>query len=361
MTGGSISARIGTMQNAQTLTLAEALFDKHVALHPELTHYTGIVSLHGISRLAVIAGEARLQEKALAALAPFVAGERVFPCNFPNYCCGGIGTAYLLERGLLPNAADAVRKYSDAILNDAPRDPDGILSHPAFPGEDRIWIDVAFAVTPFLLFSGLALGEDRYIEEGYQQTAKMVAVFRNQENGLLHQSRNCNGRGRLSEDAWSRGNGWGIYALAELAAYLPANDPRRPAAIALFTDLLNACLAARHHDGLWCQEMTEHRSYVETSGSALILYALGVALEQGLIGAEKREDLQRGLNALLPYITSEHDVHQTCSGCLCPGDGSKLEYMAKAPQVNDRHAFGPLTLALGQAHALGIKTVERYQ
>ncbi len=348
------------MTTSPALPLAEALFDKHVSLHPTLEHYTGIVSLHGLTRLAVITGDPRLRDKALAALAPFVAGQRQFDCNFPNYRCGGIGTAHLLWQGWLPSARDTVRHYAEEILQDAPRDPQGILSHPKRPGEDRIWIDVAFAVTPFLLFAGLALQEDRYIEEAYQQTAKMVGAFRNPANGLLHQSRNFKGPGQLSEDAWSRGNGWGIYAMAELAAHLPPGDPRRERAVAMFTDHLQACFAARHPSGLWCQEMTEHTSYIETSGSGLILYALGLALEHGLIDAGQRAELSRGLSALLPYITSEYDVHHTCRGCLCPGQGTKLDYMARAPVLNDPHAFGPLTLAFGQAHHLGLHTIERH-
>ena len=347
------------MKLCNSLALAEALFDKHAALHPTLEHYTGIVSLHGLTRLAVLSGDTRLRDKTLAVLAPFVEGHRQFPCNFPNYRCGGIGTAYLLWQGWLPKAETTVRHYAEEIVHEAPRDPEGILSHPQHPGQGRIWIDVAFAVTPFLLFAGLALKEDRYIEEAFQQTAKMVGVFRAPENGLLHQSKNCNGPGKLSEDAWSRGNGWGIYALAELASHLPSDDPRRPRAVALFTDLLGACLDIRHPDGLWCQEMTDHTSYIETSGSALILYALGRALEFGLIGPEKKVDFARGLSALLPYITAEYDVHQTCRGCLCPGQGTKLDYKAQAPRINDPHAFGPLTLAFGQAHALGLHTIER--
>lgn len=346
------------MHQCQPLSLAEALFDKHAALQPDLDHYAGIVSLHGLARLAVLTGDTRLRDKSLAALAPFIGGQRQFACNFPNYRCGGIGTAYLLWQGWCPDAERIVRHYAEEILHEAPRDPDGILSHPHFAGEGRIWIDVAFAVTPFLLFAGLALQEDRYIEEAFQQTAKMVAVFRNPDHGLLHQSKNFNGPGRLSEDAWSRGNGWGIYALAELAANLPPDDPRRARAVPLFTDLLGACLDLRHPDGLWCQEMTDHTSYIETSGSGLILYALALALEHRLIGAEKNADLVRGLSALLPYITAEHDVHQTCRGCLCPGRGTKLDYMARAPQVNDPHAFGPLILAFGQAQALGLHTIE---
>lgn len=347
------------MKSARPLELAEACFDKHAALHPKLDHYTGIVSLHALTRLAVLTKDPRLIAKANEQLAPFVGGDRQFKCNFPNYHCGGIGTAFLLWQGHLPEAEDTVRHYADQILNEAPRDPDGILKHIQDLARDLIWIDVAFAVTPFLLFAGLALKEDAYIEEGFQQTAKMVRAFRNSETGLLHQSRNFNKPGELSEDHWSRGNGWGAYALTELAVYLPSDDPRREQVMAMYLDHIAACAKVQDTEGLWHQEMSEQMSYVETSGSALMLYALGAGLAAGVVSESERPRLERGLAGLLPYITEEYDIHHTCMGCLAPGQGTKLDYMARAARINDPHAFGPVSLAFGQAHALGINEINR--
>lgn len=347
------------MQEADSLKLARAAFDRHRELCPELSHYTGIVSLHGLARLAVISGHDGLREKALIELKPFVAGQRQFRCNFPNYQCGGIGTAFLLWKGFLPEGRKTVRFHVDEILNDAPRDPGGILCHPRNPPRHLIWIDVAFAVTPFLLFAGLALEDEACLEEAFQQTSKMVADFRNPQTGLLHQCRNFRGPGLLSDDHWSRGNGWGAYALAEMALYLPETHPRRQSAVRLYLEHVEACGKVQNEEGLWHQEMTDPLSYVETSGSALMLYALGMGLEAGLVPASEQSRFQKGLAGLLPYITSEMDIHHTCRGCLCPGKGTKLDYMARPPAVNDPHAFGPVVLAFGQAAALGIQTVRR--
>jgi hypothetical protein len=33
--------------------------------------------------------------------------------------------------------------------------------------------------------------------------------------------------------------------------------------------------------------------------------------------------------------------------------------MARAPRFNDPHAFGPVTLAYGQAHRLGLDAIPR--
>jgi unsaturated rhamnogalacturonyl hydrolase len=346
------------MKSAATYHLAQKAFHKHKAVHGSFDHYAGIVSLHGYARLASECEEPDLLEEIRSELMPYVRGERENSGNFPNYSCGGNATAWLLYQGHLPEAAETVRHYADEIMHDAPRDRNGILCRPRQVSEEVIWIDVAFAVTPFLLFAGLALGKDAYIEEAFQQTAKMVRGFHVEETGLLFQSINMRGPGHRSEDHWSRGNGWGALALAELAVYLPKDHPRKAEAVEIFVAHVNACAKFQNANGLWHQEMTEPDfSYVETSGSALMLYALGLGIAGGLIEDSERGRFEKGLKGLLAYISDDIDIFHTCRGCLCPGQGTKLEYMARPPVLNDIHAFGPVVLAMGQAHQLGLKSI----
>jgi unsaturated rhamnogalacturonyl hydrolase len=348
------------VNSAQPHDLAWRAARKHLEVHGSYDHYTGIVTLHGLARLAAASGSPAVVEEVRSAFLPYARGERTFKANFPNYFCGGNGAAYFFWKGHLPEAEAALRLHARQIMEEAPRDPEGILCHPSAPEAHKIWIDVAFAVCPFLLFSGLALREDAWIEESFQQASKMVRVFRNPENGLLHQSKNFTGQlpGNLSEDHWSRGNGWGIYALTELACHLPSAHPRKRESVEMFRELVEACLKVQGHHGLWHQEMTETNSYVETSGSGLILYALGAGLEAGVLDPTARQPLEKGLSALLAYISEDADIFHTCMGCLSPGRGTKLDYMAKPPRLNDPHAFGPVVLCMGQAHLLGIQKVE---
>jgi unsaturated rhamnogalacturonyl hydrolase len=349
------------MKSAIPQTLALAAVRKHLEVHGNFDRYPGNVTLHGLARLAVARGDAETIGEARKHLLPYVRGERPFHVNFPNQLCGGLGAAYLLWKGHLPEAREAVRLHAKQLMEEAPRNPQGIFSHPAFPGENRIWIDAAFTVTPFLLFAGLALNEPAYIEEAFQQTSKTLHVLRNPENGLLHQCQNFTGQlpGRISEDHWSRGNGWGLYALAELACHLPADHQYKAEAVELFRNQLQACAAVQNSEGLWHQEMTEKESYVETSGSGLMLYAIGAGLGSGLLDPSWGGRYEKGLAGLLAYISGDIDIYHACHGCLCPGQGTKLDYMATAPVVNDFHAFGPVVLAMGQAHILGIEQITK--
>lgn len=349
------------VRNEDLLKIALRAFDKHVETHP-LGHYTGIVSLHGLARLGVFlkerGGDESVLEKVRAHLAPFLAGKEDFRCNFPNYRVGGNGAAYLWWKGELPEADEATfAPYIDELMTKAVRDRDGIYCMPAAPEAEKIWIDVAFAVTPFLLFCGLKLNRADYIDEAWAQTRKLVTRLLVAETGLVNQAINFRGEGHRSADHWSRGNGWAILALTELAQYFPESHPERSAVVAMYKNLVDACLRVQDPaSGLWHQEMSAPESYVETSGSGLILYALGAGIACGVLpDAHYREALAKGLRGMLAYIALDGSVHQTCVGCLSPADGSREAYIRHPHRLNDPHAFGPLTLAYGQAVGLGLE------
>lgn len=339
--------------------LALAAVYKHIEVHGDLDTYRGIVTLHALARLATANNDEALIQTAREQFLPYVRGERYYECNFENYLCGGLGSAYLLWQNKLPEAEQPVREQAERLMTRAVRDSDGIFSFPRFPEDEKVWIDVAFAVSPFLLFAGLHFDNADFIAESLDQTEKMYRLFLDPANGLVHQSRGFGGRlpGGISEDHWSRGNGWLAYSLAELIAHIPADHARRPTLERIFRDFLAACAAVQNEHGLWHQEMTAPESYVETSGSALILYAIGVGLKTGILDATWRERFESGLSGLLRYISDDIDIYHTCTGCLCPGSGTPLEYMAKPPVLNDSHAFGPVALAMGQAHRLGIQEI----
>lgn len=347
--------------------LAERAFLRHVATSP-LAHYTGIVSLHGLARLALSVTSAAERERLLALvrehLTPFIShGVNGHPawdgtCNFPNYRIGGNASALLWWQGCLPSADQALfANAADEIMTKAPRDRHGVLSHPGDVPAEKIWIDVVFAITPFLLFTGLALKRDDLVQEAWTQSRKHLELLLDPATGLINQARNFRGPGHRTQDHWSRGNGWGILALTELINYLPDTHPARPEAEAAFTSLVNACIRYQDTFGIWHQEITRHDSFVETSGSALILYAIGAGLERGILGTGHRAAFEKGLRALLAYIAVDGSVHNTCVGCLSPGQGTIEDYMNHRHKLNDCHAFGPVTLAFAQALRLGITTI----
>ncbi|MCZ7599233.1 MAG: glycoside hydrolase family 88 protein [Gammaproteobacteria bacterium] len=145
--------------------------------------------------------------------------------------------------------------------------------------------------------------------------------------------------------------------MAELVDGLPDDHPMRGEVEQRFVSLVDACLAVQDADGVFHQELTMHDSYVETSGTGLILYAVGIGLQRGLLGERHRAALAAGLQGYLSYVALDGSVHHTCVGCLCPDGGLLPSYLARAHKLNDTHAFGPVVLAFGQAAAIGLGDV----
>lgn len=353
MTKASESANLPNMYTpgqafnpADLENLAWRAFQTHASLL-RMEHYTGVLSLHGLARLAVRTGEPAYLEQARRHFQPFIQDRMIWNANFPLYFCGGAGAAYLYHNGRLREAGEAVLRRADE-QDRQPRDKEGLFSHPKKSSE-HIWIDTVFAVTPFYLYAGLAFDRQDWVDEAVRQALGHYNALRCEETGLLFQCRDFLGPGKLSRDHWSRGNGWGLHGMAALVQDLPGDHPRRSEVETLFVEHLQAALQYRGPEGLWRQEMTEPKAYIETSGSMLILQALGAAIEKGLLDPSHKSILFRGLREGTNYMSPDGSIFNCCPGCLCPHDGGKLAYMARGPVLNDAHAFGPYVHAFEQA------------
>lgn len=339
--------------------IAELVLRRHFALAtPARYSYPEVLSLQAAANLEWTTGDGELREWNRNRLRPFLAGELTHRMGaYRLYNLGGTATARLLQLGLLPEAEATVERGAEDLLRSCPRGPERFLAYQtgAGRGPEQVWIDMVFATCPFLVFAGLHFGRDEYLEEAVDQLVAMHTLFHDPACGLYHQAVNIRGPGHRTEDHWGRGNGWGILALCEVAAHLPSRSARRDRVRQLLRDHLEACLAHQDEEGMWHQELTEFDSYVETSGTGLILYALGVALEHGLCPPEWETPFRRGLRAYAGYIALDGSVHNCCIGCMCPGEGTVADYRAREWRRNDHHAFGPAALAFGQALRLGIR------
>lgn len=341
--------------------LAVALYDQYERRR-EVKHYYGLLALYGLARTADAADSTLLFARCEKVLRRFPDDVDHPTYNFPSYTIGGIPQAFLLASGRMNDRADVVRAYADEMLT-APRDPTGIMKNPHHPELDLIWIDTAMAVASYLLYAGLALDNSRYIDEGVRQAVLMHDELIDPATGLLNQCKNFVAPGVRSQDHWSRGNGWGYFALAELVRGLPETSSDRAGVTQRFTQLSAALLPHQSADGLWRQEIPRPDSYEESSGSGLILYGIGVGLRSGVLdSAVYRPAFERGIHALVRYaVNDDFSIEHSCEGTLCPGSGDEKgtvsAYMARATPHDEPHGCGPIMLALTEAYHAGIPSV----
>ena len=117
--------------------------------------------------------------------------------------------------------------------------------------------------------------------------------------------------------------------------------------------------------GLWRQEITEPLAYEESSGTALILYGIGVAIRQGVLSDEHIIGAYRkGIQGMCEwFIKKNYSIIHCCPGCLCPGEGEtkgtiQAYVSEKVPPIDEVHSFGCVMLALVEAHRNGIIDIE---
>jgi unsaturated rhamnogalacturonyl hydrolase len=350
-----MSTPTSTVRTLPPLDLAVKLFDHYESI-AEVKHYYGLLAIYALARVA---------EKRPALFGRVRQILERFPdeiehpkYNFPSYRIGGIPRAFMLFRGQMTDdrTRALVREYADEMMT-AARDPDGIMSNPWAPADNKVWIDVAMAVTPYLLFAGLTFNEPKYIDEAAKQTVLMYDLFLNPANGLLHQAKNFTNPHRLiTEDHWGRGNGWGYIALTELVQYLPRSHPRWTAVKQRFVALSEALLPHQSGRGLWRQEVPMPEAWEESSGTGLFLYGFGVGMRLGLLDTDRfGPAFRRGIAAIREHcINDDFSTELCCPGCLAPGTGpnrgTAMAYVTdKQPVRDDGHSFAPLMLALAEA------------
>lgn len=363
----------------KTLDIAFNLYT-HYAQAEEINNYYGLLAVYGLVQASYESKSQIQLERCRTLLSRYPDQVRHPYYNFPCYRFGGNAMAWALLHGMFedqegrqehrmapdrqPGRQDRIGQlelFADRTMAGS-REANGILCMPGREKEGWIWIDTLTAVTPFLLFAGLKCRRQDYIDFAADQCFLMYDALVDTSCGLLHQCRGFLGEpGLCSEDHWSRGNGWGYLALAELAQYLPPDCVHRPRAEMYFKELSAAVAGYQTPKGLWRQEMTEPLSWEESSGSALFLYGLGIGLRIGLLPREEYWGVfEKGLKGLLAYcINSDFSTERSCPGCLCPGEGNEKgtiqAYITeKLPVKDEHHSFGAFMLALVEAHRNGV-------
>lgn len=210
------------------------------------------------------------------------------------------------------------------------------------PREFTIWADDLYMSVPLLARMGKLTGNNHYFDDAVRQVENFTRYLYDAHTGLYfhcwYSKENMNGVAH-----WGRCNGWIAMAEVELLNNLPENYPQRQIIIDLLLRQIVGVSRYQDVSGLWHQVLDKSDSYLETSCTAMFVYAIARAVNQGWIDKGYMSVAKNGWKGLVSKINPDGQVQDVCIGTGID-DGISFYYNRPA-QLNDIHALGAVLLA----------------
>ena len=248
-------------------------------------------------------------------------------------------------------------------LDQQPRTFEGSFWHKKiYP--DQVWLDGIYMALPFL-----ALYEQHFGGGDYSDVIRQIKTvhqhMRDEKTGLYYHGYDASksifwadGETGLSQNFWLRSIGWFAVALADLMEILPEGE-NREALRPIFRDLMES--AWRFHDeetAMYYQVPNlpgEAGNYLESSGSAMLAYAMLKGARLGALPAEYADHGQATFDGIMKkYLSFDGDGTLNLGGiCLVAGlgpdsdrrrDGSYAYYISEPVVRNDAKGVAPFVL-----------------
>ena len=205
---------------------------------------------------------------------------------------GYAALAVYAERGGAARLAFA-GQVADYLMHDAGRTADGTLAHEG----DTVWDDTLLSVVPFLAEMGRVSGDPAYTEEATRQVLLHAAHLQDSTTGLYHHAWDESAADFLGPSYWGRGNGWALLADVEVLAAMPPTHPLRPQVLEIMRRHTAGLRPLQDAGGLWRTVVNRPDFYLESSGAALIGYALAEGAARGWLTDARDADAARAASA----------------------------------------------------------------
>ncbi|MGH1344310.1 MAG: glycoside hydrolase family 88 protein [Nannocystales bacterium] len=228
-----------------------------------------------------------LRERHLGALEDYQSRHLAVPSiSLSDQCLGAQTSVRLLgwtESTEARFASDRVVRY----LRTAPENEHGVLEHLGRHAWVRhfvrpgVWVDSMMMYVATAAQLGAA-SQEPWLTRMAVRHAEAFCRHLQSAHGLFRHA-------KLSPDRrvpvhWLRGNGWAAVCLAELLALAPAPHLR-----AAFELQAAALLERQAESGLWPTVVDMPSCPVETSGTALVAYALALGARRGWLPSQARQ------------------------------------------------------------------------
>ena len=203
-------------------------------------------------------------------------GRGIGPLLSAKGYCGHWGPAFaLLESHSLkpdPKALALSDEIVNFIMHRATRTSDGGLDH--FTGKPELWVDTLDMSCPVLTTKGRLSSNPELQAEARRQLETFARHLQDPATGLFYHHWS-EATGKRTTNFWARGNGWVAMSLLETLKNEPADGASaKPLRQMLEKQAASLLKLQDPATGLWHTVLDAPDTYLETSASAMFLYAL---------------------------------------------------------------------------------------
>ena len=210
------------------------------------------------------------------------------------------------------------------------------------PRKMTLWADDLYMCVPFLVRMAKRTGENKYFDDAILQVKNFNKYLVNKNNGLYYHGY-FGDNGQNSVAHWGRCNGWIVMAETDLISQLPDSHPEKQNLIKILESHLISLSRFQDVSGMWHQIIDKPDSYLESSASAMFIYCIAKAVNEGWIKPTYSAIAFSGWSELSKNITDDGQVENICIGT---GIRDNIQYYySRETKLNDIHGLGAIILA----------------
>ncbi len=269
--------------------------------------------------------------------------------------CGAMCAAMIKAALANPQEKGKYRELLDHWFNfvmyEEYRMSDGILARHR-PATNSVWLDDMYmGITPIAYRGRLsAVERGDLTQKFYNESVNQINLFKKYlwlpEKGIYRHGW-IEGMSEHPDYHWARANGWAMLTMSDVLDVLPPNTQGRDEVLEQFKTLIRNIAPYQSATGTWHQLLDKNDSYLETSASAMYVYCMAHAVNQGWIDRTAYQDIVRsGWNAIVKQVNATGQVENTCVGT---GLGfTPVFYYTRPVSVYAAHGYGPVLLAAAE-------------
>jgi rhamnogalacturonyl hydrolase YesR len=224
----------------------------------------------------------------------------------------------------------------------------------------RFWVDDMYMIGSLQTQAFKSTDSAKYINNAARTLSRYIDSLQ-QSNGLFY---HCPPLKAFFY--WGRGNGWAAASMAELLCVLPASHPLRARIMTSYTSQMQALAQCQDTSGMWHQLLDRKTTFIESSCSAMFVFALATGIHQGWLNEDSfKSAAKKGWATLSTYFDATNGLRSVCTG-LAAG-ASDTTYTLHPQKTGDPHGTASFIWAatamvrwLGDTPTIAVKPAKAF-